>query len=166
MENLKKLKTKKEIQKISETLRKEGKRIVTANGSFDLFHAGHVRFLKKAKEQGDILIIGLNSDKSVKANKGPLRPIIPEAFRAELLDAIQYIDYIVILDEPEIGVPLIRLVRPNVHCNGAEYGKNCAEAPVLKKIDSRLHLIKKIRDGEGEISTSRILKKINETEND
>lgn len=158
--NLKKLKTKEEIRGISEDLRKKGKIIVTANGSFDILHAGHVRFLKEAKEQGDVLIIGLNSDKSVKTNKGNERPIIPEAFRAELLDAIEYIDHIVILDEPEIGVPLIKLVKPDVHCNGAEYGKDCAESFFLKKPGARLHLIDKTKYGEEEISTSTIIEKI------
>ena len=158
--NLKKLKTEEEIREISEELRKKGKMIVTANGSFDIFHAGHARFLKEAKEQGDILIVGLNTDRSVRLNKGQQRPIIPEKLRAEVLDAVEYIDYIVFLDEQEIGVPLIKLTKPDVHCNGAEYGEKCAEAPFLKEIDARLHLINKTRYGEGEISTSSIIEKI------
>lgn len=158
--NLKKLRTKEEIKKIAEKLRDEGKKIVTANGSFDIFHVGHIRFIKEAKEQGDVLILGLNSDKSIKSYKGPERPIIPEEHRAEVLNAIEYVDYIVIFDEPEIGVPLIKLVKPAVHCNGVEYGENCAEAPFLREMGSRLHLIKKIGDGGGEFSTSKIIENI------
>lgn len=160
MENLNKLKTKEDMKEIAESLRKKGKKIVTINGSFDIFHVGHIRFIKEAKEQGDVLILGLNSDKSIRANKGPERPIIPENERAEVLDAIEFVDYMVIFNEPEIGVPLIKLVKPDVHCNGAEYGEDCAEAPFLKEIGARLHLIKKTEDEGGELSTSRIVKNL------
>lgn len=160
--SLEKLRTKDEIKCISEQLREQGKMIVTTNGSFDLFHAGHARFLKEAKKQGDILIVGLNSDKSVKSYKGHGRPIIDGCSRAEVLDAIRYVDYIVFFDEPEIAVPLIKLVKPHVHCNGSEYGGNCVEAPFVKMVGARLHLIKEIVSGENKekLSTSGIIRKI------
>ena len=159
---LEKLKTQQEIKNIAERLNNEGQIIVTTNGSFDLIHAGHIRTLKEAKSQGDVLIVGLNSDKSVKAYKSPDRPIIPEYQRAEILDAIKYVDYIVLFDQPEIAVPLIKLVRPKIHCNGAEYGENCVETPIIKEVGAKLHLIKETQDEKGKISTTKIIKKIRE----
>ena len=159
---LKKLKTKEEIAKISQTLKDNGNAVVTANGSFDIIHAGHIRFLKEAKSQGDILIIGLNSDRSVRAYKGSERPIIPENERAEILDAIGYVDYIVLFDEPEIAVPLIRLVKPKVHCNGAEYGAECVETAAIKEVGARLHMIHEIKTSgqKNKVSTTSIINKI------
>ncbi len=159
---LQKLKTKKEIKAIAEKLRKQGKIIVTTNGSFDLLHAGHIRNLQESKSQGDVLIVGLNSDKSIKSYKGKDRPIISEEYRVEMLDAIRFVDYIVLFDEDEIAVPLITLVRPSVHCNGSQYGENCVEAPAVKKIGARLHLIKESKDKNGKLSTTRIINKIKE----
>ena len=151
-----KIKTLQEVVEIAKRLREEGKKIVTINGSFDMLHAGHVRSLKEAKAQGDVLIVGLNSDKSVKAYKSIYRPIIPQDQRAFMLEAIEYVDYIVVMDEPEIAAPLIRAVKPSVHANSAEYGANCVEAPAIKEVGARLFMIPKYDD----ISTTNIIKRV------
>jgi len=150
-----KIKTREEIREISSKLKEEGKTLVTANGCFDLIHFGHIHFFEQAKSQGDILIVGLNSDKSVKSYKGPERPILSEYQRAEVVAALECVDYVVILgDEPDISCDLVELVKPNVHCNGSEYGENCIEASLVKKYRGRIHLITP------EYSTSNIIKKI------
>ncbi len=151
-----KIKTINEIKKIAEKLKKEGKKIVTTNGSFDIIHIGHVKFLQEAKKQGDILIVGLNSDVSVKKYKSKDRPIIPQEYRAEMLAAFECVDYVVIMDEAEIAVPLVNAVKPNIHANGAEYGENCIEAEAVKKNGGKLYLIKNFQG----FSTTNLIKKI------
>ncbi len=152
----KKIKSKSEIEKIAKELHKNGKTIATCNGSFDLLHWGHIQFLTKAKGQADVLIVGLNSDESIHKYKSLDRPIIGEKFRAESLAALECTNYIVLMNEAEIAIPLIEMVKPNVHVNGAEYGKNCIEAKALAKIRAKLYMIPKL---EG-FSTTDIIKKI------
>ena len=135
-----KLITFDEVGSIVAGLRGEGKKIVTTNGSFDIVHVGHVRYLKEASEQGDVLIVGLNSDLSIKAYKDPSRPINPQDRRAELLLAIRFVDYVLIYDETE-PIRFIETVKPDVHVNGEEYGRDCIEAHPLKRMGARLHLI-------------------------
>lgn len=135
-----KIKTKEDIMRITDELRKEGKTIATTNGSFDLMHAGHVQFLREAKKQADVLVVGVNSDVSIKKYKGPDRPIINQEMRANMLAAFEFVDYIVIFDDA-VPMPFIEAVKPDVHVNGEEYGKDCIEVPTLKKIGARLHLI-------------------------
>jgi rfaE bifunctional protein nucleotidyltransferase chain/domain len=141
MSHKEKIKSLDEIIKIVAEARKEGKKIVTTNGSFDLFHAGHVELLEKAKEKGDILIVGVNSDKSVRVyKKKPGRPIIPETYRAELLAAIMYVDYVFIFDDLNPN-PWLEKIRPDVHANSAEYGAKCIETEVLEKYGGKLFLV-------------------------
>lgn len=123
--------------------RRAGKRVVTVNGCFDLLHAGHLHILSEAARQGDLLVVGLNSDKSVAANKGPGRPVMPEAERAELLLALEMVDYVVLFDESDC-VEFVRRVRPDVHVNDASYGENCIEAPAVREGGGRLHLVEKL----------------------
>ncbi len=137
-------------------LKRQQGTIVTTNGSFDILHAGHIFLLQKAKEFGDVLIVGLNSDKSVKKNKGKKRPIISQNNRAILLSAIEFVDYIYIFNE-KIPNKFINLVKPNIHVNSAEYGKNCIEAPVVKKNNGKLVLLNKKKEL---LSTTQIIKKI------
>ncbi len=150
-----------EIKKQSAGLKKENKQIVTINGSFDLIHAGHIRSLKFAREQGDVLFLGLNSDKSVRAYKSPHRPILPQNQRAEILDALRYVDYIVIMDDPDISVPLLRAVCPAVHVDSIEYKNNTAMIDVINELGVKLVLLPKFED----ISTTNIIKKIVDTYN-
>jgi D-glycero-beta-D-manno-heptose 1-phosphate adenylyltransferase len=97
-----------------------GRRIVFTNGVFDLLHAGHVRYLQHARSLGDILIVGLNSDRSVRANKGPGRPITPEAERAEILEALTCVDAVVVFDA-ETPYDLIKALQPDVLVKGADW---------------------------------------------
>src|SRR3989344_3911940 len=152
-----KIKTREEITKIAKELKLQGKKIVTINGCFDLLHTGHVHMLEEAKQQGDVLIVGLNSDKSVKSYKGLSRAIIPEHDRARMLAALECVDYVTLFDETDC-LAFVDSVRPNVHVNGPEYGENCIEAPLVKKHGGRIHIAKKV---EG-LSTSGIIKKIKE----
>lgn len=151
-----KIKTLEEIKKIAEDLRKQGKKIVTINGSFDMLHWGHIMSLKEAKDQGDALIVGLNSDESVRKYKSIHRPIINQEQRAETLAAIEYVDYITIMEQAEIAVPLIMAVRPDVHANSKEYGENCVEKVAVDDVGARLFLIPKYN----KVSTTSIIKKI------
>ncbi|HZT73305.1 MAG TPA: adenylyltransferase/cytidyltransferase family protein [Terriglobales bacterium] len=95
-------------------------KIVLANGCFDLLHVGHVRYLKGARAEGDKLIVGVNSDRGVRALKGPGRPILPQQARAELVAALGVVDAVVIFDEPDVGA-LLRRLRPDVHAKGTDY---------------------------------------------
>ena len=100
--------------------RKNKKRIVLANGCFDFFHVGHIRYLSGAKALGDYLIVALNSDEQVRRLKGANRPLIPERERAEIVSAIRCVDYVTIFSEPTVE-ELIRAVRPDFHAKGTDY---------------------------------------------
>ncbi|MGH9440721.1 MAG: D-glycero-beta-D-manno-heptose 1-phosphate adenylyltransferase [Thermoanaerobaculia bacterium] len=104
----------------AEDARKSGRRIVFANGAFDLLHVGHVRYLEAARREGDFLVVGVNSDSSVRAAKGSHRPILPEEERAEIVAALACVDAVVIFSE-ESPAELIREVRPEVHAKGTDY---------------------------------------------
>lgn len=127
----------------ADLLRKQGKQIVTINGSFDLLHRGHVHILREARRQGDVLIVGLNSDASVRRYKGSNRPVVGEADRAEMLLALRMVDYVHLFDEDDPRAFLAE-VRPDVHVNGAEYGTDCIEADVVRAHGGRLHLVPRL----------------------
>jgi D-glycero-beta-D-manno-heptose 1-phosphate adenylyltransferase len=108
------------IQRIQE-LKRAGQRIVFTNGCFDILHPGHIRYLQDARRLGDALIVGLNSDRSAGANKGPERPITPEAERAEILRALECVDAVAIFDE-DTPADIIRRIQPDVLVKGADWG--------------------------------------------
>ncbi len=108
---------REEIQR----LRRDGRTIAFANGHFDLLHVGHLRYLQAAREEGDALVVAINDDSSVERLKGPGRPIVPAAERAELLAALAPVDYVVIF-EGDSPAPLLTALRPDVHCKGPDYG--------------------------------------------
>jgi D-beta-D-heptose 7-phosphate kinase/D-beta-D-heptose 1-phosphate adenosyltransferase len=112
-----KIKSQEEITNIAEQLRKQNKIIVTTNGSFDILHSAHINLLQKAKEQGDVLIVLLNSDSSIKINKGPSRPIIPQNERALMLSALEAVNYITIFNE-ETPMVLLEKIKPHKHAKG------------------------------------------------
>ena len=164
--NNKKIKIREEITQIVKDLKKQGKTIVTTNGSFDLLHIGHIKFLEEAKKQGDILIIGLNTDDSVKRWKKHIgykdwvnRPLNDEISRAEMLAALECVDYVTLFNETEC-MPFIESIKPNIHVNGSEYGENCIEAPIVKKYGGKIYVVKII----GNHSTSNLIKKIKNME--
>jgi D-beta-D-heptose 7-phosphate kinase/D-beta-D-heptose 1-phosphate adenosyltransferase len=118
------IKTLAEITLISAQLKTKGRKIIFSNGCFDLLHAGHVRYLETAKSYGDVLILGLNSDQSVRTLKGENRPINTQADRAYILAALESVDYVVIFDE-DTPHNLIKAIRPNILVKGGDYeGKN------------------------------------------
>ena len=134
---------RQQLAELAGRLRAQGKRIVTINGSFDILHAGHLHVLREARLQGDLLIVGLNSDRSVRAYKGPGRPYISEHERARMLLALRDVDYVHVFDE-DVPMPFLAAVRPHVHANGAEYGEDCIEAPLVRSLGGRLHLIDRL----------------------
>ncbi len=101
--------------------RARGERVVFTNGVFDLLHPGHVRYLEEARQLGDVLIVGINSDRSVRRNKGEERPILPEGERAELLAALRCVDAVVVFDE-ETPHAIISAIQPDVLVKGADWG--------------------------------------------
>jgi len=118
-----KIKSQRAIKQITATLKAQGKRIVFTNGCFDLLHVGHVRYLQKAKKLGDVLIVGLNTDHSVKLIKGKNRPIIPQKERAEVLAALAFVDYVVFFNEPN-PLKIIKAIQPHILVKGADWDKN------------------------------------------
>ena len=149
------IKTLEELVKIRDILRHEGKVVVTTNGAFDILHAGHIKALEESKEQGDALIVGINSDASVKRYKNEKRPFIPENDRAVLVAALSCVDYVFIFDEDD-PCEFLKTLKPDIHTNSEEYGEDCVEAKVLDENNGRLYLIKKIPG----LSTTEIIEKI------
>ena len=122
-----------EIERIAEYHRKNGKRVVFTNGCFDILHLGHVKYLQKAKELGDILIVGLNSDESVRRLKGPDRPVNPQFDRAYILASLEAVDYVVIFDQ-DTPYELIKRVQPDVLVKGADYaGKEIVGSDIARQ---------------------------------
>jgi len=151
----KKIQHQKDIGKVVNRLKKESKRIVTLSGSFDILHIGHIRSLREAKSKGDVLIVLLNSDKSVRSYKGPTRPIIPEKERIEILSALEFVDYVVIFDEIN-PISIIDRIKPHIHCNGSDWGKDCVEREVVERNGGRIHVLK-WQEG---VSTTGLINKI------
>lgn len=102
-------------------LRAQGKKVAFANGHFDLLHVGHLRYLQAARAEADALIVAINDDDSVARLKGPGRPVVPAAERAELLAALEPVDFVVVF-QGDTPAPLLARLRPDVHCKGTDYG--------------------------------------------
>jgi len=128
---------------LATTLRAKGKRIVTINGTFDILHNGHLHILNEARQRGDVLIVAINSDTSVRFHKGPTRPIVPERRRAEMLLALRMVDYVHIFDEPD-PIALLKEIRPDVHVNGSEYGEDCIESETVRRGGGIIHIVNRI----------------------
>ena len=118
-----KLKARKDLVKIVKALKAKGKRIVFTNGCFDLLHIGHVRYLEEAKTRGDVLVVGVNSDSSVRKLKGPKRPILPEEERTEVLSGLGCVDYVTLFDEID-PLKLITSLHPDVLVKGGDWTKD------------------------------------------
>jgi D-glycero-beta-D-manno-heptose 1-phosphate adenylyltransferase len=123
-----KLKTLDELLTLRREWAEQGKIVVWTNGCFDLLHAGHVHSLRGAKSLGDILVVGINSDESIRANKGPLRPVMSEADRAEVLGALESVDHVTVFNEAD-PVAAIAALRPDIHCKGADYADGAKPIP-------------------------------------
>lgn len=152
-----KILNEKELVEEIEKLKKEGKIIVTTNGSFDILHWGHVSYLKKAKNQGDILVVLINSDNSIKRAKGEKRPIIPEYERAKMLEALECVDYVSIFNE-DTPLRLLELIKPSKHVKGGSFIQNRVnEEKNLIESYGGEHKILELEDG---FSTTNIINKI------
>jgi len=122
--------------------RRKGRRVAFANGHFDLLHVGHLRYLEAAKREGDVLVVAINDDASVASLKGPGRPVVPAAERAELLAALRPVDYVTVFHGDSPG-PLLELLRPDVHCKGTDYGtpERVPEFGVVRSYGGRTVLV-------------------------
>jgi rfaE bifunctional protein nucleotidyltransferase chain/domain len=112
-----------EAAALSDRLRAQGKRIVLANGCFDLLHVGHVRYLESARGLGDVLFVGINADAAVARLKGPGRPLMPAGERAEMLEALRAVDHVVVFEE-DTADRLVARLRPHVHVKGTDYTRD------------------------------------------
>ena len=149
--------SQEEIIKIVRAGQASGKTFAATNGCFDILHVGHVRYLQKTKEKADFLIVMLNSDKSVKLIKGESRPINNENDRAEILTALQCVDYVVLFEEKS-PTKLLENIRPDIYTKGADYTmETLPERDVVKRNNIRVCFIDFV---EGK-STTNIIKKIN-----
>jgi rfaE bifunctional protein nucleotidyltransferase chain/domain len=134
----------------------EGKTVVLANGCFDLFHVGHIRYLRAAKTKGDVLVVALNGDSSVQRLKGKGRPILPQQERAEILAAFSFVDYVTIFNEPMV-TKVLRALKPDIHVKGSDYSRETVpEKDTVKSYGGRVAIVggPKIRN------TSQVIRNI------
>jgi len=147
---------RKDIAKFCEILRQGGQKVVFTNGCFDILHAGHVTYLEAAKAQGDVLVLGLNTDESVRRLKGPERPIISELDRAKVVGALKAVDYVVLFGE-QTAEAVIAEVKPDVYVKGGDYTLDTLpEAKIVQSYGGKVAFIDMV---EGR-STTNIINKI------
>ncbi len=151
-----KLKTLDELIEIAAQARRNGKSVVFTNGCFDLLHRGHVHVLRQAKAAGDLLVVAINSDQSVKAIKGPTRPVAAEMDRLELIAAMEMVDYVILFDEPDPS-KLITAIKPNVLAKGGDWGADgVVGADIVEREGGRVVLVPYLKG----YSTSEIIERI------
>ena len=148
--------TKEFGKKLVEELKKQNKTVVFTNGCFDILHVGHLRYLNEAKKQGDILIVGVNSDASVRRLKGETRPINSEQDRSEMLCGLKAVDYTVIFEE-DTPMEIIEFLKPSIHVKGGDYKKE--DLPETKIVESYGGEVRILSFVQGK-STTNIVKKI------
>jgi D-glycero-beta-D-manno-heptose 1-phosphate adenylyltransferase len=118
-----------------------GRRIVLANGCFDILHAGHIRYLAGARALGDLLVVGINSDRQVSKLKGPGRPVLPENDRAELVASLEAVDLVTIFDEPTV-TELLLAIKPDIHAKGTDYiEETVPERDVVRSFGGRVAIV-------------------------
>lgn len=145
-----------DIEALCAILHRAGQRIVFTNGCFDILHAGHVEYLNKARSFGDCLVLGLNTDTSVRGNKGPSRPINNELNRAKVAGALQAVDYVVLFGE-KTAENLIAKVKPDVYVKGGDYTlATLPEAKIVQSYGGRVEFIQMVAG----CSTTNVIKKI------
>ena len=152
--------SREELIKTVAEARAAGLRIVLANGCFDVLHVGHIRYLAGARSEGDLLIVGVNSDEQVREQKGDGRPILPAAQRAEIVAAVESVNYVTVFDEPTVEELLLAL-KPDVHAKGTDYTVDTVpEREVVKSYGGRVAIVGDPKDH----STSEILSRMGENE--
>lgn len=133
--------TRAELVEVVDQARSAGKVVVFTNGCFDILHVGHIRYLQQARSMGDLLVVGLNTDESVRKLKGPDRPINPEKDRAEVLAALECVDYITLFPE-DTPIELIRAIKPDIDVKGGDYTReDMPEAEVVRSYGGRVEII-------------------------
>lgn len=150
-----------DIVRLVDAIRKQGKIIGFTNGCFDILHVGHVRYLCAAKSMVDVLIVGVNSDESVRALKGPQRPVIPDIFRAEVLSALRCVDYVTIFSE-RTAERIVEAIRPDIYFKGGDYTpdvNSLPESAIVREYGGKV-VILPYQEG---FSTTRILGAIRES---
>ncbi len=147
-----------EAKKIRERFRRQGKTVVFTNGCFDILHLGHLKYLTFAREQGDCLFVGLNTDASVRINKGEKRPLVPELERAEMLLGLKPVDYVVMFDEEEPR-NLLSTLLPDILVKGEDWAHFVSGRDIVENAGGRIVLAKLVENR----STTNIIKKILET---
>jgi len=148
--------TREELVERVATARENGARIVLANGCFDVLHVGHVRYLAGARELGDVLIVGINSDQQVAAQKGSGRPVLPAEERAEIVAALESVTYVTIFDEPTVEELLLTL-KPDVHAKGTDYTTDTVpERDVVRSYGGQVAIVGDPKDH----STSEIISRL------
>jgi rfaE bifunctional protein nucleotidyltransferase chain/domain len=136
------------------------RQVVLANGCFDILHVGHVRYLEGARALGDVLVVALNDDESVRALKGPGRPIMTLEDRAALLIALEAVDYVVAFSGPDVG-PVIEVLRPSVHAKGTDYTEDdVPERDVVRRYGGQIRIAGDPKDHSTRDVLARILKNI------
>jgi len=152
--------SREELIKTVAEARAAGLRIVLANGCFDVLHVGHIRYLAGARSEGDLLNVGVNSDAQVRKQKGDGRPILPAAQRAEIVAAVESVNYVTVFDEPTVEELLLAL-KPDVHAKGTDYTVDTVpEREVVKSYGGRVAIVGDPKDH----STSEILSRMGENE--
>ena len=152
--------SREELIKTVVEARAAGLRIVLANGCFDVLHVGHIRYLAGARSEGDVLIVGVNSDEQVREQKGEGRPILPAAQRAEIVAALESVNFVTVFDEPTVEELLLAL-KPDVHAKGTDYTVDTVpEREVVKSYGGRVAIVGDPKDH----STSEILSRMGENE--
>lgn len=151
-----KLKNLDELTELAAQARQNGKSVVFTNGCFDILHRGHVHVLRQAKAAGDLLIVALNSDRSVQEIKGAHRPVLPESDRIELIGAMEMVDYVIIFDEPD-PYKLIAAIKPDVLAKGGDWSaEKIIGADVVEQAGGRIVMIPYLKG----FSTSEIIERI------
>ena len=136
--------------------RKEGARIIFANGCFDVLHVGHVRYLEAAKALGDLLIVGINSDEQTRRLKGEGRPLMPEDQRAEIISSLEVVDFVTVFNEPTVAELLLAL-KPDIHAKGTDYTEDSVpERDVVRSFGGQVAIVGDPKDH----SSSEIIDKI------
>jgi len=133
-----------EVKPLVEKLRQQRKRIATTNGCFDLLHPGHIAILKETWSHGDVVIVGLNSDRSVRLSKGDQRPILSQKERAEMLLTLPWVHYVVIFNQKD-SIPFVDAIKPDFHINDSGYGYDCIERETVEKNGGRLIIVPKVK---------------------
>ena len=151
-----KIYSREKLKKIIDRLRKEGKKIVFTNGCFDILHVGHTRYLEEAKKQGDVLVLGLNSDDSVRSLKGEKRPVIPEDERADVVAALESVDFVTIFTELT-PLELIEYLKPDVLVKGGDWKEEqVVGRKSVEKWGGRVIIIPEVKGS----STTNVIEKI------